>query len=764
MIRILAYLLLLFFLGGCTAQKAYNDGLQLIAGGKPDDGLLRLEEASRLKPANAEYRIAYLTRRIARINELLTVAESLRREGQLNEAEKAYQHVLRLDSAQILARQGVQAIVTERRHRQVISDADTRLRKEGDNTAIELMFLVERVLAENPAQKDALNLKGRLEQIIQRNKVVPPELAESFRKPITISFKDASLKAVFDVVSEVSGLNFVFDKDLRPDLKTSIQAKKSSIEEVVRILLLTNQLEYRVLSKNALLIYPGNPQKYKDYRPLAVRTFYLANADVKAVAGTLKTILKTADLMVDERLSLIIVRDTPDAIKVAERLVALQDIADPEVMLEVEILEIKRSRLLELGIDWPDQTILSPLPASGSTLTLRDLKNLSSATTGINNLSTSINLRKEDQDGNILANPRIRVRNKEKAKVMIGDRVPVITTTSTSTGFVSETVSYVDVGLKLEVEPNIYLDEEVGIKVNLEVSNLVREVTSQGGTLAYQIGTRNANTVLRLRDGETQILAGLISNEDRSSASKIPGLGELPLLGRLFGSKKNDKQRSEIVLSITPRLIRSIRRPDLDAASFDAGTEAQVGMPVMLLQNSAEEDTSVNASTPERLNPVELASTEQTQEKVSPQATTKTEGITIDPELTLHWGTLLQPKIGQVFHVDLDMSSKKALQSLALAIQYDQGKIQLLSIEEGGFFSQAGSSTSFGQKIDSQNGKAFVTALRKTGSINGKERMARFTFKAMRSGETSLLLLSASPIPEMSWNKNQSPYVIKVLP
>ena len=165
---------------------------------------------------------------------------------------------------------------------------------------------------------------------------------------------------------------------------------------------------------------------------------------------------------------------------------------------------------------------------------------------------TTLNARRDDTDGALLANPRIRVRNREKARFVIGERVPVITTTATSTGFVSDSVSYLDVGLKVEVEPTIYLEDEVGIRVALEVSNLLSEVRSRAGTLAYQIGTRNAATVLRLKDGETQILAGLINHSDRVTANKVPGLGSLPILGRLFGSRKDEVASSEIVLLITP--------------------------------------------------------------------------------------------------------------------------------------------------------------------------------------------------------------------
>jgi general secretion pathway protein D len=254
-------------------------------------------------------------------------------------------------------------------------------------------------------------------------------------------------------------------------------------------------------------------------------------------------------------------------------------------MLEVEIVEVKRSRLMELGIQWPGQLSLAPLQTAGVPLTLNQLRNLNSNTIQATVGSVEINARKHDDDSTILANPRIRVRNKEKAKVLIGERVPVITTTSLATGFVAESVSYLDVGLKLEVEPNVHLDEEVAIKINLEVSGLTKEVSSKTGTLAYQVSTRGASTVLRLKDGETQVLAGLISDEDRTTSKKIPGLGDLPIVGRLFGSQKDDGLRSEILLSITPRILRSIRRQDLAVAEFESGTESSMGAPSLRLNS-----------------------------------------------------------------------------------------------------------------------------------------------------------------------------------
>jgi len=189
-----------------------------------------------------------------------------------------------------------------------------------------------------------------------------------------------------------------------------------------------------------------------------------------------------------------------------------------------------------------------------------------------------LNLHQGDGTTNVLANPRIRVKNKEKAKVHIGDRVPITTVTAAATGsFVGESVTYLDVGLKLEVEPVIHISDEVSMKVSLEVSNIVKEVQTKAGGLNFQVGTRNAATVLRLKDGETQILAGLINDEDRRSAVRVPGVGELPVLGRLLSSQRDSSVKTEIVLLITPRLVRAMDRPSNSVMEFAAGTDAAGG-------------------------------------------------------------------------------------------------------------------------------------------------------------------------------------------
>jgi general secretion pathway protein D len=424
---------------------------------------------------------------------------------------------------------------------------------------------------------------------------------------LTLEFRDTALKNVFDVIARSSGMNFVFDKDVRTDTKITIFVRDTSIDDLVKLILTTNQLERKILNENTVLIYPNTVAKSKDYVELVTRSFYLANADVKQAQALVKTLVKTKDTFVDEKLNLLVIKDTPDAVRLAERLIESLDIAEPEVMLDVEVLELSRSKLRELGLRFPDQvgyglltqaansTIVNGNVTQSST-TLGgalaagyiDLNNTAALTSFVANPGVMLNLKNQVGDGNMLANPRIRVKNREKAKIHIGDKLPVFTTTSTANVGVSASVAFLDVGLKLDVEPNVYLDDEVGIKVGLEVSSIVKEISGPAGSQAYQIGTRTAATVLRLKNGETQVLAGLISDEERSSANRLPGLGDVPVLGRLFSSQRDEKNKTEIILLITPHIVRNLAQPQGTGMNVPAGSESSVGFRPALQVKKAE--------------------------------------------------------------------------------------------------------------------------------------------------------------------------------
>jgi general secretion pathway protein D len=560
-------------LSGCAAQRAYSEGNALVAQDQVAAGLVKYQEAVAADPGNALYRAAYLRARDAATTRLLRQAERELADGQPELALQDYLRVLAIDPANERARAGVRQVEADRRHAGMLDTARAAFEKKDHDQARQMLGAI---LTERPAHEAARQLLAQVDE----QAAVPAQetaLAAAFRKPISLEFRDAPLKQVFEVIARHSGLNFIFDKDVKGDQRTSIFLKNSTVEAAVYFLLVTNQLERQVMDGNTILIYPNVVAKLKEYQEMTVKTFFLANAEAKSIANTFKTILKARDVVVDEKLNLVILRDSPEAIKVATQLVALQDVPEPEVMLDVEVLEIKRSRVVDLGIAWPAAVGFAPLRnVAGEALTIDRLRSLNSGNIVVSDISATLNANKTDGDSNTLANPRIRVRNKEKAKVVIGDRVPNITTTVSpgAGGFASESINYVDVGLTLNVEPTIYLNNEVAIRISLEVSNLIDSITTNSGSVAYRIGTRSATTLLQLKDGENQVLAGLISSEDRTSGSKVPGVGDLPIVGRLFGSTRDSNDKTEIVLSITPHLVRNVQRPPASASEFGAGTEA----------------------------------------------------------------------------------------------------------------------------------------------------------------------------------------------
>jgi general secretion pathway protein D len=561
-------------LGGCAAQMAYREGKDLVARDKVEAGLLKYQEALAADPTNAIYRAAFLGARERSAQRLIDQAERELADGQPALALQNYRRVLAIDPQNERGRAGLRLIEADQRHSRLLQEASAAFEKKELELARQKLAAI---LAERPNHEPARLL---LAQVVEQTAAAPSAdsgLAAAYKMPISIEFRDAPLKQVFEVIARRSGLNFLFDKDVKTDQRTSIFLKNSTVEAAVYFLLVSNQLEQQVMDGNTILVYPNVAAKLKEYQEMTVKTFFLANAEAKNVANTLKTILKSRDVVVDEKLNLVILRDSPEAIKLASRLIALQDVAEPEVMLDVEILEIKRSRVLELGIAWPTSLALAPLQtAAGGPLTVDQLRGLNSGTIGVAGVSATINANQTDGDSTTLANPRIRVRNKEKAKVVIGDKVPTITTTISSGvgGFASESINYVDVGLTLNVEPTIYLNNEVAIRISLEVSNLLDTITTKSGTVGYRIGTRSASTMLQLKDGENQVLAGLIRKDEGSSGSKVPGIGSLPILGRLFGSNTDSNDKTEVVLSITPHLIRNLQRPPAATAEFSAGTEA----------------------------------------------------------------------------------------------------------------------------------------------------------------------------------------------
>jgi general secretion pathway protein D len=571
-------LLLAIALAGCATHDAFRDSRALIESGNEEEGLARVEQLVKENPRDVELRNYYLRHRSLAVQRALALGDQARAAGAFDRAEQEYQRALRFDAEDARAKQSLASLDGARQDHAALGEANAAL-KRGDSAAA--YDKAKQVLERSPQNREARGVVRRIEAEQAKVESTPPALGAALKKPITLEFRDAPLRSVFELIGRHTGLNFIFDKDVQPELKTTVFVRDTSIEDVIRFVLVTNQLERKVLNDNTVLVYPATPAKQQAYRELVVKSFYLANADVKQTANMVRQLVKTRDLFVDEKLNLLVIRDTPEAVRMVEKLVAAQDLGEPEVMLEVEVLEVGHTQLSAVGIQWPGSVALGITGAAGvpGQVTGREAQNLNGtlARVTVSDPLIALNLRAQAGRTSVLANPRIRVKNREKARIHIGDKVPVITTTAGATGFVSEAINYLDVGLKLEVEPQVFLENDVGIKVGLEVSNIGEQVKSSSGTIAFTVGTRNAATTLRLKDGETQVLAGLISDEDRRTAAKVPGLSRLPVLGRLFSSNEDTVNKTEIVLLITPRIIHNVERPAARIEEFKSGTELEVG-------------------------------------------------------------------------------------------------------------------------------------------------------------------------------------------
>lgn len=700
-------ILLSLTLAACAQHPAYREGLDLIDAGNVEAGLAKLEEAAKRNPNDREYRQAYLRQREIALQRYLALAEGARQQGQWEAAEAVYQRMLAIAPEHPRARAGVEVMKAERRYRVQLAEAEALLKK-GDAAGAQAK--VRAVLSENATHREAQLLLRRIEERTLRAGSAGLQLAAALTKPVSLEFRDASLRQVLELLSRTAGLNFIFDRDVRQDLRTTVFVRNSSIAEVLRFILVTNQLERKVLSENTLLIYPNTAAKAREYQELVVKSFYLANADVKTTAAMIRALVKTKDLYIDEKLNLLVIRDTPDAVRMAERLVANQDLAEPEVMLEVEVLEVGSNVLYDIGIRYPDQISWSLVGAGGTpgTLTLPEWLNRGSELVRLSftNPLFAINFRNQLGRSNLLANPRIRVKNKDKAKVHIGDKVPVITTTTTATGFVSESVTYLDVGLKLDVEPTVFLEDDVGIKIGLEVSSIVREIRSTTGTLTYQVGTRNAATTLRLKDGETQVLAGLISDEDRKAANQLPGLGDLPVIGRLFGSHQDTTAKTEIVLLITPRVVRNVARPELRFEEFPSGTEAAIGAAPLLLQS-----TPVPGGTASTVAPVPGGAVPAGATRILLQA---------PPSVPA----------GQEFTLVVSIETETALRSGLLDFAFDPSRLKFVRAEAGALLAAADKQGAFRANAPEALGRLNLSFSSK-GEVKGSGQLAKITMQVL---------------------------------
>jgi general secretion pathway protein D len=421
--------------------------------------------------------------------------------------------------------------------------------------------------------------KTELETLIERSQTFQPlgvELPADIRLPASLTFRDASARDVYAALARFANLNIVFDPQFR-DQPVTIDLRNASVENALDSLSAATRNFYRVTAQRTVTVIPDTPAKRTEYEDEIVRTFYLSNADVKETLDLLRIVIDNRRLAPITATNALSIKDTPERVAAAGRLIAAIDKARPEVVIEVELLEIDRTRLREFGLQ-----IASPgspgingsADVNRDDFTLSDLRTLTQADIFLTNLpGLFYRLLKTDSNTRTLANPQLRTSEGMTASARFGERVPVPVTTFApiATGGVAQqpitSFNYENIGVNIDITPRTHHDAEVSLSLKILVSSI--SGTGFGGLPTF--GNREISTVIRLRDGETNLLAGLIRDDERRTADGIPGLSDLPIVGRLFSHDRRETQETDIVLTLTPHIVRVLQLSEEDLRPFRVG-------------------------------------------------------------------------------------------------------------------------------------------------------------------------------------------------
>jgi general secretion pathway protein D len=416
------------------------------------------------------------------------------------------------------------------------------------------------------------------------------------KQPVTLRFRNAGLKEVLEGLGKAGGLNLVFDKDVRSDPVT-ITIQDTPFEEAFNLILNSNNLFSRPLSSGLVIISPNTKQKQEQYQDLMIRTFYLSNAKAKDMVVLLKGMLDSKRMHANEQLNTIVIRDQPEKIELAEKIILANDRQDSEVLFDVEVLEVNRTVNQTYGLTYPKQIAAAIVPPGftgviagdiAQQFTYQQLTSLGSSSY-LFKLPTNVQLDyfKQITDAKTLASPKIRVVNNKKAEINIGDKQPILLSTTNvlpgqaATGAVPTTstvtsIEFRDTGVKLSVEPAIRLVNDLALKMKIEVITLGEPVILQANPpiTQFKFGNRTAETMLNIKDGETIVLGGLIQEQDQRTKVTIPWIGDLPVIGDWISSFKTQRITTEVVLTITPHILHTMTQPSRGTQVFWSGTES----------------------------------------------------------------------------------------------------------------------------------------------------------------------------------------------
>ncbi len=446
--------------------------------------------------------------------------------------------------------------------------------------------------------------KTELQTLMDRTRDLPPpgmDLPAGVKMPASLTFREASSRDVFTAISRLANISLIFDASFR-DTPVTVDLRNTTLEDALNTVAGATRSFVRVTAPKTIIIIPDTPAKRREYEEEIVKTFYLSNADLKETMDLLRMVLDARRISPTTATNALTIKDSPERIAAASRVISAIDKARPEVIIDVELIEVDRTKLAEYGLQIASSgspgingSAVVSVPTAG--LSLSALRNLSQSDILLSGLpSLYYRLLKSDSNTRTLANPQLRSTDGVAATARFGEQVPVPVTTFAplATGGTAQqpitSFNYQNIGVNIDITPRTHHDDDVSLTLKIAVTNI--SGTGFGGLPTF--GNREINTVIRLRDGETNMLAGLIRDEERHSLDGLPGLSDLPLVGHLFGRTTKSTTQTDIILTLTPHIIRVLDLTEADLRPFRVGRDSLAPiaeLPLLPLEVPKPEDT-----------------------------------------------------------------------------------------------------------------------------------------------------------------------------
>jgi general secretion pathway protein D len=724
-----AVLALAILLAGCPkGNQDYDAGKRAEAIQDYDTALVHYERALRADPTNAEYKLRETHTRFEAGQFHLEQGEKALKNGQLQLALGEFQKAQAIDPSN--------------------AAADQEVKRTMDLLAAKTAAETPKV---NPNPPNDSNLLA-----------APPQLKPLSREPINLKMTNDS-RTVFETIAKLAGLSVIFDPDFT-SRRISVDLPNITLEEALDAVSFESKAFWQPMTSNVILVAPDNPQKRRDLQDEEVKTFYLSNTltpqDLTEVVTGLRQLLDLRRVTQVNSQNAIVVRDTPDKIKLAAKIIGDIDKAKPEVLIHVQVLTASINRLRDLGL-LPGQSVTltfnptcanqpnstssscgtstSSTASSAAQIALNNIKNLSTADYSLTLPGATANAILTDNQTKIIQDPEVRVSDGEKATLKVGERVPVATGSfqagvgvgaAGGAGVVNPLVNtqftYIDVGVNIEVTPRVHPDGDVSMKVSVGVSE-IDGTSNIGGINQPIIGQRTIEHDIRLKNGEASMLGGLIQRTDTKNINGIPGLAQLPMLRYLFSDNSTSVQESEVLIIMTPHVIRfpNISAENLRTLAAGTDTNARVYPESEFTQAPA----GTSAASP-------LPSSSQAMPQPGAAAAAQ---LHFEPSnVTL--------QVGQRTTLGLAVSNVNDLYSIPLLIHYDPAVIQVEEVRDGGFLSGGKQEIAIVQRIDQQQGQVIVSATRQpnTPGVNGSGTLLGLVVRAVAPGKTALQILQVN--------------------